>query len=230
MENLNFKNLCIVGDIHGEFPTLVRKTEDFGIEDTALIVAGDFGLGFDKKLKRLYPKLHKRLEKRNNCIYGVRGNHDNPESFNPESELFVNLPRLKALPDFTRLSWGTREILVIGGATSRDKDERTEGEDWWPDENITKDTSPLEMHEDIIISHEAPLCIGPVATRHEGMSLEIYHKILEDRRFLDQVLKETRPRRWYFGHYHRPTSGNWGETLWKGLEINEIIEVRDEIC
>ena len=56
--------------------------------------------------------------------------------------------------------------------------------------------------------------------------IETYHNILEDRKFLDTVLKETRPENYYFGHYHCSTSGNWGNTLWKGLNINEIIEVR----
>lgn len=230
---LNYNNLCIVGDIHGEFTEFSFKIWQKDIKDTAFIVAGDFGLGFHKRgyYERVYQRIKKKLEDKGNCLLGIRGNHDDPEYYY-ESPL-MDYPLFKALPDFTRLTWKEREILVIGGATSVDKSWRIEQMKkkpkeiiWWEGERPIKDVSRLKEKEDIVISHEAPLCVGPVVTRTDDMELETYHNILEDRKFLDIVLKETRPENYYFGHYHCSTSGNWGNTLWKGLSINEIIEVR----
>lgn len=232
---LDYKNLCIVGDIHGEFRELVWNITQKGLKDTAFIVAGDFGLGFYKRgyYDTVYLKIKDRLSKNGNCILGVRGNHDNPEYFDPGSEeLFIDYPEFKALPDYTRLYWGDREILVIGGATSVDKTWRLKEESksgnklWWENERPLKDLSRINLKEDIIISHECPLCLGPVLVRDNMMDLETYHNILEDRKYFDKVIKESRPNNYYFGHYHKSSSGNWGDTLWRGLDINEIIEVR----
>lgn len=232
---LDYKNLCIVGDIHGEFRELVWNITQKGLKDTAFIVAGDFGLGFYKRgyYDTVYLKIKGKLSKNGNCILGVRGNHDNPEYFDPESEeLFIDYPEFKALPDYTRLYWGDREILVIGGATSVDKAWRIKEESksgnklWWENERPLKDLSRINLKEDIIISHECPLCLGPVLVRDNMMDLDTYHDILEDRKYFDKVIKESRPNNYYFGHYHKSSSGNWGDTLWRGLDINEIIEVR----
>lgn len=232
---LDYENLCIVGDIHGEFRELVWTITQKGLENTAFIIAGDFGLGFYKRgyYNGIYERIKNNLSKNRNCILGVRGNHDNPEYFNPESkEFFLDYPEFKALPDYTRLYWGEREILVIGGATSIDKDWRIKEETkngrkiWWENERPVQDLSKVNFKEDIIISHESPLCLDPVLIRDNEVDLEIYHNILEDRKYLDRILKETRPNNYYFGHYHKSFSGNWGDTLWKGLDINEIIEVQ----
>lgn len=229
------KYLCIVGDIHGKFRELAWTISQKEFRDTAFIVAGDFGLGFHKRgyYEEEYNRIKEKLSSHGNCILGLRGNHDDPEYYNPESELFLDYPEFKALPDYTRLTWGDREILVIGGATSTDKEWRQSQKDkklWWEGERPVKDFSKLKLKEDIIISHEAPLCIGPVTMRTSDFDSETYHDIIEDREFLSKVLKETRPSRYYFGHHHESTSGNWGDTLWKGLDVNEIVEVKDEIC
>lgn len=226
------KYLCVVGDIHGEIQHLVWDAcmcKD--LRDTTFIVAGDFGLGFHKLgyYDREYYRASLRLEKCNNYIYGLRGNHDNPDFYDPESKNFIDYPRLKALPDYTRLTWGSREILVIGGAQSKDATERKQDlkkYPWWSGERIVRDLGKIKDKEDIIISHEAPISLGPPPYRSDSMTLEDYRGIIEDREYLNEVLISSRPQRYYFGHYHKSYSGNWGETLWKGLDINEIIEVR----
>ena len=231
---LNFKNLCIIGDIHGKFRELVYiLVQQKKLRETAVIVAGDFGLGFHKRgyYEEEYKHIKNRLASSGNCILGVRGNHDDPEYFNPESELFLDYPEFKALPDYSRLTWKNREILVIGGATSTDKVWRiSHKQPWWDTERPIQDFEKLKLKEDIIVSHEAPLCVGPVTTRNSDFDVNTYREIIDDRKYLSKVLVETKPRRWYFGHHHCSTTGNWGDTLWTGLDINELIEVRDEIC
>ena len=232
---LDYENLCIAGDIHGKFEDFEQIIhEKYNLENTAFIIAGDIGLGFydTDYYKKLYDKLEKSLEKYNNCILGIRGNHDNPDCFNRESNLFIDFPRLKAIPDYDRLTWKDRSILCIGGATSIDKEyrfsEMKENPDqilWWENENIDERESELKIKEDIVISHEAPMCIGPVLIRKDNMSLDTYRNILTDRLFLDKIIKDTNPNNYYFGHYHETYIGYWEDTKYNGLDINEIVEV-----
>lgn len=233
MKNLEYEQLCVVGDIHGEFRELVWLIHNkYHIKGTAFIVVGDFGLGFHKKgyyETVVWNRIKKDLENDGNCILGLRGNHDNPDFYDPTSENFIDFPRFKALQDYERLEWKDREILTIGGAVSRDVVEREEGKDWWEGEDIQRDWSKIKEKEDIILSHDAPICFGPVPVKHEKIPTDVFQKMLDSRNFLYQVLKQTNPRRWFFGHYHESTSGDWGDTLWRGLSINEIIEIRDEL-
>lgn len=224
--------LAIVGDIHGDFPELVwRIRNKYEITNTTFIIAGDCGIGFDNSLEYMYTKkgLDKKLAASGNTLLCIRGNHDNPKYYR-EGEL-IDLPHLKTLPDYTHLTWGDHKILIIGGGISVDKEwrlkemEKTGKEIWWADEGITHSPELLDTKEDIIISHMAPLCVGPVLIR-EGEDYEIWAAEKSDREYLSTVLKETRPTRWIFGHYHESTSGDYEDCLWRGLKIQEIYEIR----
>lgn len=221
--------LAVVGDIHGEFPELVWKTR--GITDTTFIIAGDCGIGFDNSLEDTYirKRFDSKLGNSGNIILCLRGNHDNPKYYQ-EGEL-IDFQHLKTLPDYTHLTWGDRKVLVIGGGVSVDREWRLEEmrktgkELWWPDEGITHSPELLDTKEDIIISHMAPLCVGPVLIRGEE-DHETWAAIKSDREYLSTVLKETRPSRWIFGHYHESISGDYEDCLWRGLKIQEIYEIR----
>lgn len=240
MRKIEEKRLCIIGDIHGELPLIVyRIVEELGLRDTAFIIAGDVGLGFEKPgyYENIYNRIKGRLEKSGNVIYGIRGNHDDPAYFGGSCTL--DFPRFKTLSDYEFIDWGGHSILCIGGAQSIDMDQRlkynSEKESsgsskrcWWPGELvIKKEDKELEKmsRPEIIISHEAPLGIGPVINRPRGISDEIFENILDTRRYLSRVLRIMMPQRWYFGHYHETYSGSQGETLYRGLDINEVIEV-----
>ena len=217
---------AVVGDIHGDFPELVWNiTERYKITDTTFLIAGDCGIGFDNSLEDMYTrKLKLRLEKTGNHILCIRGNHDNPEFFK-EGNL-IDLPYLKTLPDYTHLTWGDRKILIIGGGVSVDREDRQEGKNWWPSERINQSLESLDGKEDIVVSHMAPLCIGPVLLREDWMPYDVWAADKTDREYLSTVLKETRPTKWIFGHYHKSISGDYEDCLWRGLDIQEIYEIR----
>lgn len=239
MITIEKERLCIVGDIHGEINSLVYDiSERYGFLDTAFIIVGDVGLGFNQPgwYDAVYSRNRERLEGRGNIIYGIRGNHDDPEFFNGDKKL--DFPSFKTISDYEPLEWKGKIILPIGGATSVDKKDRlvenykwkkkgSNRKCWWPDERPVKleNLESLPGHIDIIVSHEAPAACGPVLIREEWMDGEMFENIKEDREYLYKILKEKVPERWYFGHHHESYSGTCVNTLYRGLGIQEIVEV-----
>lgn len=105
-----------VGDIHGNFNSLISMIKRYDITDSCIIVCGDCGLGFNKwsATKKIVSKLDKLCAKNNITIVMVRGNHDDPDFF-----IQGNLtPRIVPVPDYTVIN---SSILCIGGAISIDR-------------------------------------------------------------------------------------------------------------
>ena len=225
--------IVFCGDIHGELRKLVwNLVYNKKIVNSNIICLGDFGVGFSKprQMDLLYKKVESRLEKSNNTIYVIRGNHDDPDYFDGTHDY----PRLKFVKDYEILEVSGIKILPIGGASSTDKDWRQKFNDrmerigsskrsWWPGERPTQiPIKQLPNKVDVIISHEAPLSFEPVVVRESGLSEEIYNNIIEDRHYLDNVLQEVVSKYWFHGHYHKSTSGSYGDLLYKGLNIEEL--------
>ena len=227
------RRLFFVGDIHGEFKKLIwEATQQYKIQDADLVVLGDFGVGFDNKLKADYERAKKKMEKYGIEVYTIRGNHDNPDFFkDDDSEKSIQLkttyPKIHFLADHRVYNIGGKEIYTVGGGGSTDIIFRTPGKNWWSGEYIEeRPIKDLPGHVDIIISHEAPLTFEPIITRFEETPEEQYQKILSGRKYLEIILKEVRCKEWYYGHYHQHYSGAYGEVLYKGLGINEFYEDR----
>jgi len=236
MEEIN--RLVFCGDIHGELPTLVNLiTSRYNLTNCAVVVVGDFGVGFESKafIDQIYNRYKHRLEKNNAIIYAIRGNHDDPEYFK-DPEATFNYERMKLLKDHTIYNIAGQKIYTIGGANSIDVDWRIEFNEqhknttgrkvWWEDEDIIKldmDKLPTEP-VDFIISHEAPLSFSPIISRTEEMSAEVYGKVLASRLYLNEVLKHMRAKYWIYGHYHNSFSGSYSDLIYRGLAINELFE------
>lgn len=225
--------IIFCGDIHGELRKLVWSLVYMKkISNANIICLGDFGIGFSKPkhMDLLYQKISGRLEKNNLTIYTIRGNHDDPKYFDGAHDY----SRLKFIKDYEILELSGYRILPIGGASSVDKEWRakfnekmlrvgSEKRSWWDGERPTQvPVKQFPNNVDIIISHEAPLSFDPVVVRESGLSEEIYNNILEDRHYLDTVLKEVVAKYWFHGHYHKSTSGNYGDLLYRGLDIDEL--------
>lgn len=234
MIDLTGKHVAFCGDIHGDFRELVYKmTILLELHDTAVIVCGDCGFGFEKSkyyTETLYKKLFKRLESSNNELYFIRGNHDDPSFFNGDNK--IDLPRFRTISDYETILTDRGKILCIGGASSIDREDRIKYEAhhpnkkvWWSNERLIKEEpKDLDKTINIIISHEAPIQLDPVVSRTQEMPLDIYQNIIKDRDYLGIVLKEIEPDYWFYGHYHTTYSGSWGKTLWHCLNILEIYD------
>ena len=120
------------------------------------------------------------------------------------------------LPRPARLQIGGREILSLGGASSVDREWRTEGYDWWPDENITHahvDAALRGGPADVMLTHESP-ADSPVRKVREilrtnplGFPEQARIESTLSRKMVSTVWDATRPNLLLHGHMHIPDAG-----------------------
>ena len=235
------KNLYVCGDIHGKFAELIINLERYKIQDSAIIILGDCGFGFENPGHYLHiyqKKLEKKLDKYNNIILCIRGNHDDPR-FYDDPEFIPDLPRIKTLPSNTLLNILGYNILCIGGAVSIDRKDRIEENTkiksehpkcYWENEKIDyiEDIENINRRVDIVLSHTAPISYDPPLFRDSKMDKELWEDILESRNYLEKINSGIKPKRWYYGHFHNSYSGSTGCTVWRCLSELEILEVPEK--
>lgn len=115
------ENVCMVGDVHGNLEKITYHIRQFHITNTAFILCGDVGFGFES-LKHytvnVIPNLEKTLNKANCIMYCTRGNHEDPAYY---SQQFIDTHYVKTVPDYTVIQFKDKNILCIGGGYSVDR-------------------------------------------------------------------------------------------------------------
>jgi hypothetical protein len=207
-----------IGDVHGYFNRLnifINKKQP-----TIILQCGDFGY-FPKEFNKTYltntghiKKWKPDIVNPHTDIYWCDGNHEDHEALkNRTIDLFwTNVfyqPRgtVRMLPD-------GRNVLFMGGALSIDKEYRTAGYDWFPEETITqRDIMNLpDVNIDIVITHTAPKEFLLKDPRFE------FRKVPDpSREALSVVLNKYKPRKFYFGHFHVFQQGKYNNTEWTAL-------------
>ena len=168
--------MFIIGDVHGKiekYHNLVKGCE-------ASVQLGDFGLQreHDWHLSNIDHEKHQVLF----------GNHD----FYP----YLRFPH-SLTPDYELRG----DILFVRGANSIDKHLRTEGDDWFPNEEIDYATfSDLvseitTMKPEIIISHDCPKFLYQTFFGIDGKS--------RTNQGLQACFEAFQPKMWVFGHHHK---------------------------
>lgn len=169
-----------VGDIHGnnnEYLSIIH-----GVEKS--IQVGDYGCGF----------VHNPIpfSDRDNHRF-IRGNHDNPHQCKAEANW---------IPD------GTVEdnMMFIGGASSIDRHWRTEGLDWWPEEQCSYAqldrfiSIAHQVQPEIMVTHECPDSVSNVLCEHTGLNKWPDESVT--RKAFDVLFHIHKPKLWLFGHWH----------------------------
>jgi hypothetical protein len=214
--------LTIMGDTHGEWGILngwlnVQRPD-------ILIVCGDFGYWPGIKEYSM-----KRIKNPVTDIYWCDGNHENHHALaakliKGEDEFIPNVFYMErgSVKDFPFL--GT--TLFLGGADSIDKEWRTPGHSWFPEEILTikqVEDCGFEGIVDTIISHTSP--------EEFDIKLKGFDNKWKERKFTDPsrvalslALEMYKPKNWYFGHWHTnqygkysPLSGGWS-CEWMSLD------------
>jgi len=208
--------IYITGDTH--IPTDIQKLSSKHFCDQKaltdkdfLIICGDFGGVWCGDNEEIYWR--KWLNNKNFTTLFVDGNHENFDMLNefPRVDFFGGKAH-KINDKIYRLMRGEiynidgRKIFAFGGASSHDKDMRTEGKNWWKEELPSQDEMDRAVENltrvgwqaDIVITHCAPTSIQRIVCP----SYE--ENILTD--FLDSVKEKLQFEKWYFGHYHKDCS------------------------
>ena len=202
----------VVGDVHGDFPfasAVCRTAASFGITD--IFQVGDFGV-WDHLDEGVYflDKLDENSEKRGANWTFVAGNHENYNSLEQhalgmDDHGFVNLRKRIRWTGRTNVwNYNGLRMGAFGGAYSIDREMRTPGISWWPQEMPTlADVYAFEAQVgderlDVLFSHDAPI------------SLPEWNGFIKDdsqseasRRRVTDAYAVARPRIGLHGHYHR---------------------------
>lgn len=210
-------SIIVAGDLHGDWghmnDLINKKNPD------VILQCGDFG--YWPKLEVSKPVLYgnqkpwklQGIKCKETQVLWCDGNHEDHWSLkenDPNYDNVIYCPR-----GAVRTLLDGRTVLFIGGADSIDKDQRTLGIDWFPEEVISyKDYLEAIKYQgkvDIVISHTCP--------REFNMDSQTYQKITDpSRAALSAILTHFRPDLWYFGHWHENKVGQYNNTRWESLD------------
>ncbi len=129
--SVNSEQVIFLGDLHGNFDTLLFWMKNFVFKNTAIIVCGDIGFGFHKpEYYRLKLEAINTFCKQSDCrVFFIRGNHDDPEYFdgsNIDKSAYVTFDCVHAVSDYSCIQvWKdgkvVHTILCVGGGVSIDR-------------------------------------------------------------------------------------------------------------
>lgn len=199
-----------IGDVHGKWK--IYKNLIKGVEKSLQV--GDFGVGFRNPMtdKEYSNPPYDHMKKGEH--YFIRGNHDNPAVCSRH-------------PFWVKdggSAFGRNDIFCVGGAMSIDKDRRTEGYDWWHDEELTYGElcGIMDAYElvkpAIVVSHECPESVISKVCHVKGMYK--YDIPSVTRRCFDNFLEIHKPDLWIHGHWHLSHI-----TICQGVEIIGLAEL-----
>lgn len=227
------KSVVVCGDIHGEFENLVYQCcVQYKLRDTLIIVAGDCGFGFDNHINTtegIVPLL-RRLIRANCWLAFVRGNHDNPAYF--DGEHFSDADRFGTIPDYSILTACGHQILCVGGAVSIDRDNRTDGKDWWMNEgpalrpDLMAEIARKGFRIDMVVTHTAP-SFCEFVTPPAGIDAMLLADIRHERDVMDGLLAHLHHdghplRRWFYGHFHSSWNAELDGVVFTMLNCMEL--------
>lgn len=179
--------MLFIGDVHGKFKRYKRLIAG----RTHSIQVGDMGVGFRRPDGRRHPNPPRGL-----MIAGghrfIRGNHDHPGECH-------------AHPQYISDGHSEGDMMLIGGAWSDDSDWRIEGQNWWPDEEVSADTfdalaqSYGAKRPRIMVTHDCP---ADIAIRMYALCNMEMPPPSRTQTALQGMFTQHQPDLWLFGHYH----------------------------
>ena len=80
--------IYILGDIHGNFESLLSDLKRYDIHDCTIICVGDVGIGFVHPMKQfaINSRMNEWFACRNISFLAIRGNHDDPTYFSGKNK------------------------------------------------------------------------------------------------------------------------------------------------
>lgn len=127
----------------------------------------------------------------------IDGNHDYFPALKPD---LMELQEVATNLVYIPRGYVSGKTLFIGGGESIDKDARTAGADWFPEENMSprqfNRIIDIDQKIEVIVSHECP---GFIAT---WMKTYINPTSSHFRSGLEHIFEKFNPGLWIFAHHH----------------------------
>lgn len=200
MTNTLGNRTLFIGDIHSDFESFEFLCEFMLTEVTGIykvVQIGDFGFWPNQKNWLWYPKSSLSVP-----VYFIDGNHE--DHLVLQAKELYEPTKLTEKFDAYYIYRGYAEgaFVYCGGATSHDRPLRTEGVDWFRQENI----SELDLTRAIDASRGLPI---QVMVAHDTVK-EAFRLIKEpqwvfadhNRELLEQLFYSVKPKLYVHGHYH----------------------------
>lgn len=204
------KPFVVAGDWHGDVPWMRAVVDAASASGAELILhVGDLAVLWPGRDKGKFDRrLQQRLELRDMHLVFVDGNHDNHHDLRAlpldSHGLACVLPRIKYLPRGSRFNYRGLTIGGLGGAYSIDREWRTEGKDWWSEEDVAEEDVDRLVQGgpvDVLLMHDAP--IG-VRVKHDvDLPSSILDASLATRARLRRAVDALRPANVFAGHWHQ---------------------------
>lgn len=202
--------VAVFGDWHGAAGwalTAIRSAAREGVS-TAIHV-GDFGFDWPgAKRGRYEAKLNKYLVDLGITLVVSGGNHDNWDTLDKllveEDGLATIRSNIRVLPRGSRTIIEGFAVGGLGGAFSVDYKYRTEGKDWWRNEEPTPEEAEALIAGgplDILITHDAPAGVPLIGDFQ--LSTELIEKANKTRDLLREVVDALAVPQIFCGHWHQ---------------------------
>ena len=184
--------IYVTGDTHGGYDggkiiSFADTEEGKNLtKEDYVIILGDFGYIFYPEETLREKQELERFQRYPWTTLFLDGNHEN----------FYHLMR----GDVFEID--RKKLFVMGGAVSIDKEHRREGVSWWAAENVSYSECEYALMNlerygnkvDFILTHTCP----------NSFIKKISNYIMKDSAsdFFDELKKNVKYKRWYFGHHH----------------------------
>lgn len=208
------------GDLHGRWDLLNWLLNRKNYPDLC-IVAGDFGAWAPYNGQRDIVVAGEVFEQcgiknKNTRIYFCPGNHEHWDWLDGLTSNEI-CSGVFYMPKGSILEINNKPFLLMGGAESIDKQNRTQGVDWFPQEIITMGDIYRLPETSIcgVVSHTGPHIF--LDNRKPG---EYYGKFKDPSMdMLDIVFEMYNPKRWIFGHWHQRIYSTTNGCKWDLLDM-----------
>lgn len=233
--------ILVVGDTHGNsnywawFFNKAQLPQRWGVK--TIISVGDWGYWPRLRDGGLYIELlETKLAELDIEFLFIDGNHEDHETLNSvpldETNFLFDPTRpylrritqhISHIPRGTMIQREGKNILCVGGTFSIDRDNCTQGYDWFPEELMTygdidkalRYTGQPAGQPDVVITHDCPSIVPITDILPNG---HVKHREARSQReLLNNVWEAYRPELWLHGHYHRRYSGLYEGTQFEGL-------------
>jgi hypothetical protein len=221
------RRIVVAGDWHGNTDwalhvismAAARLDDRNPLASRIILHLGDFGIWPGDAGEKYLRQVSEALRDADMTLWFVDGNH---EAF---PLLHKTVERNKALmlggaigeteiapgiywqPRGTRWVWHGRRWLALGGGVSLDKAIRTEGKNWWAEEEITDEqagSAIADGHADVMVTHDCP-----AGVRHTFPPPPPFWDVRDLARSdahqerLQRVVDAAQPSHLMHGHLHR---------------------------